>query len=320
MKVFRIVIIYVLAFCFLFVVGCGQPSHTHIYNKQVISKQYLLNGATCRVRAKYYYSCECGSKGDDSFEYGDFAEHTYQTDWSFSEDSHFKKAICGCELDAIVQEHENDGGICAICQYPIEPSEDITYVKNGNIAEVTGYTGKASIIKISSTYLGLPVKKIADTAFSAMDKLKHVILPDSIEIVSNGAFSLCSNLESVNLGTGVKIITGNSFRGCENLQSVTIGDKLTTIGSGAFFNCKKLDNVVLPKSLTEIGTWAFFTCDNLTKVFYKGTKDDWGKVIIGSNNYEIINVTKYFYVENQEDLPQDNGNYWRYVDGIPTIW
>lgn len=324
MRVFRLVLIYILALCFVSAVGCGdgELAHTHIYNRQVISEQYLSSNATCKQKAKYFYACECGKKGSESFEYGDFAEHTYQVDWGFSEDVHFKKAICGCDVEVNEQEHDNDGGICSICQYPIEPSDDVTYVKStdGKSAEVTGYTGKASVIKIAPTFMGLPVKKIAETAFSAKENLKHIIIADSVEVVSSSVFTDCVNLQSVVFGANVLSIGSNCFRDCENLESITIGDNLTTIETGAFFNCKKLDNVVLPKSLTEIGTWAFFTCESLTKVFYKGTKADWEKVVIGANNYEIINVTKYFYLENGQDLPQDNGNYWHYVNGIPTIW
>lgn len=321
MKVFRLVIIYILAVCFLSVVGCGEPPHIHIYNKQEISEQYLSSSETCTARAKYFYSCECGEVGTDTFEYGEFAEHTYQADWNFTEERHYKLAICGCQVDSIEQEHETDGEICSICQYPIEPTADLIYAKlTDRTAQVTGYTGKASIIKIASTFMGLPVVKIADACFSALEDLKHVIISDSVEIVSNSAFTDCANLKSVVFGANVTSIGGNCFRDCENLESITIGDKLTTIETGAFFNCKKLDNVVLPKSLTTIGTWAFFTCESLTKVFYKGTKTEWDNVVIGSNNYEIINVTKYFYVENEQDLPQDNGNYWHYVEGVPTIW
>ena len=36
-------------------------------------------------------------------------------------------------------------------------------------------------------------------------------------------------------------------------------------------------------------------------------------------NY-IYDATRYYFEENESDLPDDNGNYWHYVDGLPTVW
>lgn len=54
--------------------------HVHNYDQQVATENYLASAATCQAKAKYYYSCTCGEKGEETFEYGDLGNHTYGED------------------------------------------------------------------------------------------------------------------------------------------------------------------------------------------------------------------------------------------------
>lgn len=54
--------------------------HVHAYDQQVATEDYLASAATCQAKAKYYYSCTCGDKGEETFEYGDLGDHTYGED------------------------------------------------------------------------------------------------------------------------------------------------------------------------------------------------------------------------------------------------
>lgn len=53
-----------------------EPPHECVYNKQVVSDAYLKSRATCVQKAVYYYSCECGEKGSETFENGVANGHT----------------------------------------------------------------------------------------------------------------------------------------------------------------------------------------------------------------------------------------------------
>ena len=50
----------------------------HSYIVKNTEEQYLKSAATCTQAAVYYYSCECGAKGEDTFEYGNAAGHEYE--------------------------------------------------------------------------------------------------------------------------------------------------------------------------------------------------------------------------------------------------
>ena len=57
-------------------VGCKEQ-HTHSFTEQKVEQQYLALEATCTEAAKYYYSCECGEKGTETFTSGNALGHEF---------------------------------------------------------------------------------------------------------------------------------------------------------------------------------------------------------------------------------------------------
>ena len=54
----------------------GEESvHTHKFERNA-DERYLKSAATCEKRAEYYFSCECGEMGVQTFEYGNLLPHT----------------------------------------------------------------------------------------------------------------------------------------------------------------------------------------------------------------------------------------------------
>ena len=50
-------------------IGCNKK-HTHSFTEQTVKNEYLSTAANCTDKAKYFYSCSCGEKGTETFEYG----------------------------------------------------------------------------------------------------------------------------------------------------------------------------------------------------------------------------------------------------------
>ena len=71
------------------IVSCGQPGHTHVYDKQNTDAKYLESPADCYVAARYHYSCECGAKGPEMFTYGNPLGHQPSNVWTSDEDFHW---------------------------------------------------------------------------------------------------------------------------------------------------------------------------------------------------------------------------------------
>ena len=51
--------------------------HIHVYDKEVVSEDFIASQATCDKKATYYYSCKCGDKGNRTFENGDLLAHSF---------------------------------------------------------------------------------------------------------------------------------------------------------------------------------------------------------------------------------------------------
>ncbi len=49
----------------------------HTFNQEVASEKYLASSATCTQKARCYYSCKCGEKGTETFEYGSALGHSF---------------------------------------------------------------------------------------------------------------------------------------------------------------------------------------------------------------------------------------------------
>ena len=119
---------------------------------------------------------------------------------------------------------------------------------------------------------------------------------------------------------GVESIGHYSFYFAPNLTHVILNNEVTCINTWAFQGCGALESIVLTASVKEIELQAFQYCDSLTVVYYTGTAEEWNSIIIDNeydDNIALLNATRYYYSETQ---PTTEGNFWHYVDGVPTVW
>ena len=79
MRKFIGVLLSVLCICCAAIglTGCKKDKHIHTFDKQVITDEYKATDATCTQKATYYYSCECGEKGTETFTSGNALGHSF---------------------------------------------------------------------------------------------------------------------------------------------------------------------------------------------------------------------------------------------------
>lgn len=98
----------------------------------------------------------------------------------------------------------------------------LNYTINGDGYQISGIKDKTvTEIIIPESYNDKKVIGIAGGAFRDYDKLKSVIIPDSVTSIGSSAFDNCSGLTSVTIGSGVTRIDETVFDGCDNLTNIS---------------------------------------------------------------------------------------------------
>ena len=140
---------------------------------------------------------------------------------------------------------------------------------------------------------------------------------EQTKIIGYGVFRECGRLSTITIPDSVTSIGNHAFALCSRLTGVTIPDSVTSIGDYAFYSCNSLTSVTIGDGVTSIGDYAFNGCSSLNTAYYNGTADEWGDISIHYGNDSLKNATRYYYSESE---PTVVGNFWHYVDGVPTKW
>ncbi len=174
---------------------------------------------------------------------------------------------------------------------------------------------------LSLTEINIPasVQSIGTYAFAILKDdynsgyrsvLSNVTFADEsqLESIGNYAFYYCTALTEITIPAGVKTIGTYAFRYCTGLTTVWFeqGTQCTSVGTYAFANCTALKQVIIPAA--TFGSSAFYSTSNTTHVYCCGASKPTNAPSKG---------TVYYYSETQ---PETTGNYWHYVDGVPTVW
>ena len=156
--------------------------------------------------------------------------------------------------------------------------------------------------------------KISSYAFYKYTSLTSITIPDSVTSIGREAFQYCTSLTSITIPDSVTSIGDGAFFNCSSLESVTFGEnsELESIGEDAFNGCTSLTSITIPDSVTSIGSSAFRGCTSLT-IYCEAESLPSG----WSSNWNSSSCPVYWYSETE---PTTTGNYWRYVDGVPTTW
>ena len=175
-----------------------------------------------------------------------------------------------------------------------------------------------------------------------VDTAELLILPDSVTSVADSSlFVYCDSLQYVLFGTSpidirlqgapikhIYVPANVTVRlpYCKNLETVIWADGVTKIdlygyGSGCLgrdLSYSSIESIVIPNSVTLIKSTVFNNTTNLNTIYYAGTEEEWNKITIESDdNIYLLEATRYYY---SETAPTESGNYWHYVDGVPTTW
>lgn len=184
---------------------------------------------------------------------------------------------------------------------------------------------------------------IDGNAMRYCSSLVNIVLPNSIEEMYGNIFEDCTNLTNVYFnGTiedwfNIKFMrTGTSstpmyyashffvldtngdveFKGNKYSEVIdlVLPESITELHTLNTYGFSSVKTIILPTTLTTIESSAFSGWSSLEKIYYLGDIASWSS-ISGSNT---LPEGKIYYYSSEE--PSEAGNYWRYIDGVPTIW
>ena len=200
---------------------------------------------------------------------------------------------------------------------PVQPSGqfEFTLAKDGTYYILSGIgTVTDGDIVIPSTYNGLPVMEIGNSAFNGYQFIRSVVIPEGVTRIWDG-FSGCTKLETVTLPTTLELIGLGAFANCSSLASIEIPEGVTEIHQNAFSGCAKLEMVTLPTSLKQIEINVFFGCSSLTSIkIPEGMTGIYNNAFSGCTNLETVilpetleSIGTFAFAECEKLYEQDSG-------------
>ncbi len=131
------------------------------------------------------------------------------------------------------------------------------------------------------------VTAVAQSAFTMLNTLRSVEVPESVTEMDSHSFYRCAALETVKLKCRISRISYDmfaysrnlktvelpstleeiymyAFSYCTSLPTITIPDGVKSIGRSTFWNCSSLESVNLPNSVTDVGIDCFEGCSALS--------------------------------------------------------
>lgn len=91
---------------------------------------------------------------------------------------------------------------------------------------------------------------------TSRNKIKELVIPDTVQTIGMAAFTNCTYLEKVTFGSGIETIEKNAFYNCSKITEINLGDNVKTIGASAFYSTKPTE-FVMPDSVTSFDVNTF---------------------------------------------------------------
>jgi len=112
-------------------------------------------------------------------------------------------------------------------------AKDFEYTVHNSKVTITGYNSNATVLYIPSEINNLPVTSIGPEAFSSLDSLFVVRIPNGVVEIDTWAFAMCRSLMDVIIPNSVTVIRVGAFYGCDSLSDASLQRIFQSDGGGA---------------------------------------------------------------------------------------
>lgn len=142
------------------------------------------------------------------------------------------------------------------------------------------------------------------------EKIKSITIPKNVAEIGDHNFVYCSKLESIQVEEGNTTFYIDDCGALYDLSNATIliyplqserksysiREGTTKINSQAFCHAN-IKHIYIPSSVVLIGIEAFIL-SNINSVCYSGTKSQWEKIVIATENDKLSNASFFYHTHN----------------------
>lgn len=108
------------------------------------------------------------------------------------------------------------------------------------------------VIVIPDKISGADVVSIGEGAFTEIENVEAIVLPDTVKTIGLSAFTGCTNLKYVYFGSGLKSTGDMMFNYCNTIEKIELPEGTQKIGGYLATRCSALKEIIVPASVTEI--------------------------------------------------------------------
>ncbi len=232
--------------------------------------------------------------------------------------------------------------------------DTVTLTLEGDVLRISG-TGEVRYVSAMDEYVEVEriiveegITSIDDMCFVAMDKLREISLPNSLEHIGEDAFTHCTALEKIYIPGGVTQIEGNPFENCPALTAIEVapenahyfsddhgvlytkdGEVLQiapggivgayiipegtrVVGKGAFIDCTMLTEITIPATVSVLEESAFTNCGFLERINFSE-----GLVSVGESAFsECVSLQYVNLPQSVEKIDEGAFHSCRFLRGI----
>ena len=181
----------------------------------------------------------------------------------------------------------------------------------------------AGVLAIPSHFGGKPVRSIGGGAFSDLEEIVSVTVPETVNRIGRNAFRGCTGLKDVKLPNGITMIRRAAFAYCKSLSEVRLPRDLMYVDDELFQECTALRSVSLGENMWRIGRSAFSGCCELRELeIPEGVRRIESSAFSGCDSFRRLNIPKSVISIGERAFPRcvmtvhaDNPTYCL-VDGL----
>ena len=149
------------------------------------------------------------------------------------------------------------------------------------------YTGNSEVVKITKG-----VKVIDDIVFRGENKIRKIVMPNTVRTIGKEAFDSCERLIEIKFSKKLTKIGDYAFSNCTRMKKYNLPKTVKSIGKCAFRWNYSLKTVNVPKKVKTIQFATFENCVNLKKVNMKSVTSIERRAFCGDKKLKKVKLNK----------------------------